>query len=137
MGGVEMMEFRIPCEKCPHKINENEGFCCGIIPFPIKFLEDHKKLFQENAELKEAGDMGVVLTPDLLCVFFNRKEHNCAIYDERPEVCRMYGMVEKLPCPHFKRSGNPRSPASKKITLRQINADVDKTYKRLGIENGK
>jgi hypothetical protein len=116
----------INCSLCPHKTNSAEGVCCGVIPFPIKFLEEHKKLFKENGELKESGDIGIVLTPDLLCVFFDRINHNCAIYEERPEVCRLYGNIDKLPCPHFKRSGNPRSPASKKITLRFINEQVDK-----------
>jgi hypothetical protein len=64
-------------------------------------------------------------------VFFDRENHKCAIYDERPEVCRLYGMIDRLPCPHFKRSGNPRSPASQNITMKKINADVDRVAKGL------
>ena len=120
----------IDCSKCPHKTG-SEAFCCGIIPFPLKFLEEHKPFFQENGELKENGEQAIILTPDFLCVFFNRKEHNCAIYEERPTVCKMYGEVEQLQCPYFKRSGNRRSPASEKITLREINRQVDATEKRL------
>lgn len=27
----------------------------------------------------------------------------CMVYDERPLVCRLFGTVEKLPCPHGRR----------------------------------
>ena len=123
------MENRIPCERCPAKSG-----CCGIIPFPLKFLETHKQFFKAEGELKDDGNQAIILTKDFLCVFFDRKAHNCAIYEERPDVCKNYGMIEKLPCPFFKRSGNRRSPASEKITLRQINATVDKAANKLGVK---
>lgn len=119
----------IPCENCPHKLNpsQNKHFCCGIIPFPTKFLEEHKKDFKSSGELQENGEQGVIITPDFLCVFFDRVKHNCAIYEDRPAVCRLYGIdEERLPCPYFRRSGNPRTEASKKITLRKITEIVDK-----------
>jgi Fe-S-cluster containining protein len=125
------MENHIPCENCPHRTNPDAPFCCGIIPFPLKFLEEHKKFFKENGELKDNGDTAIILTADFLCVFFDRQTHKCAIYEERPEVCRNYGIIEDLPCPYFKRSGNRRSPASEKITIRKINAFVDKAEKNL------
>lgn len=120
----------IPCDKCPAKTDPKKSHCCGIIPFPLKFLEEHKKFFQESGELKDDGNQSIILTPDLICVFMNRKTQMCAIYDERPEVCRLYGTIEKLPCLYFKRSGNPRSPASQKIIKRQLNAMVDRAVKR-------
>jgi Fe-S-cluster containining protein len=116
----------IPCDKCPHKTNPEGYFCCGIIPFPLKFLEEHREKFQENGELKENGEQAVILTKDFLCVFFNRIAHNCAIYDERPDVCRVYGTIDRLKCPYYKRSGNLRSSASQRQTIRQINKEVDK-----------
>ena len=127
-------EGRIPCENCPAKFDKSKSHCCGIIPFPMKFLEEHRKFFMENGELKDNGDVGIILTKDFLCVFYDRLNHKCAIYDERPEVCRLYGTIDKLPCPFFKRSGNRRSPASEKVTLRQINASVDKATNKLGVK---
>lgn len=120
------MENRIPCENCPAKFDKSKSHCCGIIPFPMKFLIEHKPLFQESGELKDNGDVGIILTKDFLCVFYDRLNHKCAIYDERPEICKQYGTIPQLPCPYFKRSGNRRSPGSEKITLRQIGKDVDK-----------
>jgi Fe-S-cluster containining protein len=114
----------IDCLKCPAKLNKEASHCCGIIPFNIKFLESRKDKFQSKGELKDAGDVGIILTPDLLCVFLNRETKLCSIYDERPQVCRDYGMIEKLPCLYFKRSGNPRSVASQKQVSKKIDRDI-------------
>jgi Fe-S-cluster containining protein len=120
----------IPCDKCPAKFDKSKSHCCGIIPFPLKFLEEHKKFFRAEGELKDDGNQAIILTKDFLCVFYDRLNHKCAIYEERPQVCKDYGMIEALPCPYFKRSGNRRSPASEKITLREIGKRVDKAVKR-------
>ena len=122
----------INCENCPAKLDKNKSHCCGIIPFPIKFLEENKKLFQADGELKENGDTGAIITKDFRCVFLNRETFKCVIYDKRPKVCIDYGMIEELKCPYFKRSGNRRSPAGEKVTMREINKFVDKA-----IENNK
>ena len=127
---MTFFETRIPCENCPAKFDKNKSHCCGIIPFPMKFLIEHKPFFKANGELKDNGDVGIILTEDFLCVFYDRKEHKCAIYDERPNTCRDYGYIPQLPCPYFKRSGNRRSPASEKITLREIGKAVDKAMER-------
>jgi len=100
----------IDCSKCP----EGSG-CCGILPFSKEFTEKHKNDFQvEPTEIRE----GVVVTDDFHCVFLNRKTRLCAIYDDRPEVCRLFGTKEGilrsnggLACPHFKPNGNEWSKA--------------------------
>jgi len=122
----------IPCENCPAKLDKNKAHCCGIFAFPLKFLEEHKKLFQEEGELKEFGTDAVILTKDFRCVFLDRTTFKCSIYDERPDVCKNYGMIDDLQCPYFKRSGNRRSSASEKVTMRKINAMIDKA-----LENNK
>jgi len=102
----------IDCSKCP----ENSG-CCGIVPFEKEFTEKHKSKFQvKPVKIKE----GVVITEDFRCVFMNRETKLCAIYDDRPEVCRLFGTKEGiqksglgLACPHFKPNGNEWSPAMK------------------------
>jgi hypothetical protein len=120
----------IDCSKCPAKFDKSKSHCCGLIPFPLKFIESHRQFFKESGELKDDGTQAIILTKDFLCVFYDRKEHKCAIYNERPEVCRMYGTIPQLPCPYFKRSGNRRSPGSEKITLREIGKQVDKAVER-------
>lgn len=106
----------IDCRKCP----EGSG-CCGIIYFKKDFIERNKNKFQvEPTEIKTDGEIGAVITDDLMCVFLNRKTKLCAVYDDRPEVCRLFGTKEGiqksglgLACPHFKPNGNDWSPAMK------------------------
>lgn len=106
----------IDCSKCP----EGSG-CCGLIQMPKDLIEKNKDKFQvEPKEIKIIGSLGVVLIDDLQCVFMNRKTKLCAIYDDRPEVCRLFGTKEgmqkaglSLACPHFKPNGNDWSPAMK------------------------
>ena len=110
----------IDCSKCPEK-----GCCCGIIPFDKNIIEKHKNKFQVVPE-KEV-DMGkevAFITSDILCIFLNRQTKLCMIYEDRPEVCKMYGIVKnkQLQCPYFRRSGNKRSDASK----RQVEKYIDK-----------
>jgi hypothetical protein len=112
-------------------------------PITIKDLEKIKQQYIENpikfqqaiASLIRAGkysyEMLIAVQQQILCLEAKLKILEAKI---KPEVCQLYGNVDYLPCAHFKRSGNLRSPASKKITLRQINSQVDKTAKRLGVE---
>ncbi len=116
----------IDCSKCP----ENSG-CCGILPFAEAFTEKHKKDFQvEPTEIRE----GVVVTEDFFCVFLNRETKLCAIYDDRPSVCRFFGTkagIQKagvtLACPHFKPNGSDWSPAMKA----KIRHDARKNLKKM------
>lgn len=51
-------------------------------------------------EMIQAAHPGVRLAigPDWKCSLL--KEGRCSIYNERPYVCRMYGAVEAMRCPH-------------------------------------
>lgn len=46
----------------------------------------------------------------------------CQVYDERPLVCRMFGTVEKLPCPHGRRPAVMLDPAVEREILRFANS---------------
>ncbi len=102
----------IDCSKCP-----KPGDCCGLFPMDKNLVEKNKDKFQVKPEkIIETENRVVVLTKDLLCVFLNRKIGKCEIYNQRPEVCKLYGISDdkRLRCPYFKRSGNRRSPGSQK-----------------------
>lgn len=119
----------IDCSKCP----EGSG-CCGIVPLGEDLIEKHKKKFQvEPVEIKE----GVVVTEDLRCVFMNRETKLCAIYDDRPEVCRLFGTkegIEKsgygLACPHFKPNGNDWSPAMRAKIQHVVRKNLKKMMRK-------
>ena len=111
------------------KCKENCGECCGPIPINKKLFEKHKDKIQR--EIKQiVGDF--YLTEDLKCIFLN-KETKCAIYEDRPQICRNYGIgkFDALSCPYIKPNGNPRSSAMQRRIQRQINHDVDAKMKRI------
>lgn len=112
-----MMQNRIPCEKCKER-----GSCCGITIMPLIFIEKHKDKFQVNGKIEISGNEAAVLTDDMACIFLNRITKECMIYEERPEVCKIFGTIDKLLCPYFKPNGNPWSEARKK--------QIDREYKK-------
>jgi len=115
----------IDCSKCLKR-----GSCCGIFPMDKDFANKHKTNFQIVPEkVIEQKDLISFLTKDLACVFMNRETKLCSIYEDRPNICRDYGMSghPDLQCPYFKKSGNPRSEASRK----KIERHFDKLYKKL------
>ena len=110
----------IDCSKCPDK-----GCCCGIFQMDKKLVEKHKDKFQvETEKIVEDKNWIALLTKDLGCIFLNRKTKNCMIYEDRPEVCRLYGISKdpRLQCPYFKRSGARRSPGSQKKVEKKIDS---------------
>jgi Fe-S-cluster containining protein len=55
-----------------------------------QFFEDYKAL----------GSYGLTPSPDCLkCPHLNENKR-CDIYDIRPLICRLYGVIKSLKCPH-------------------------------------
>jgi len=108
----------IDCSKCPDR-----GCCCGVFMMSKELVNKHRDKFQvKQFQVLEDKDSITIVTDDLGCIFLNRKTRRCEIYEDRPEICRLYGMSKdkKLQCAYFKPSGNPRSEASKKQVLKYI-----------------
>lgn len=88
--------------------------CCGIVPFKKSLWNKKKSVTQRpyteiiEGKSKE-GKVVIPLTPDLLCTFL-KEDLSCAIYDERPEVCRKFGdeTHAMLCCPMQDKDGNER-----------------------------
>lgn len=117
----------IDCSKCPER-----GSCCGPVPFEKEFIEKHKDKIQVEIKKEVIDEQGIyLLTEDLGCVFLDRKTRECTIYEERPEICRLYGTVKdiRISCPYFKPSGNPRSEAQRKQITRWHSHNVDNIIK--------
>jgi len=124
--------------------------CCGIIGFSTEFADKHEhlikkpikevsvKAFMERSSILPDGDSilklvdtaGVVfyIPPELKCVFLD-ENFKCMAYDDRPQICRLYGIHSDLLCPYMKPNGNPRSPGDQRRTQRKINRDVDLAMK--------
>lgn len=39
-------------------------------------------------------------TPDLVCPMLDRKTNRCSVYAIRPVICRLWGALPSMPCPH-------------------------------------
>lgn len=119
------------------------GECCGVVPIQEEvILRNIDKIqvkptqtFTIEEEKQYDGsiqrNVKYPMTEDLLCIFLNRETKQCMIYDDRPDVCKDYGVKEELPCPYLKCNGNRRSPAKTRRMQRQINHDVDFKLKEI------
>jgi Fe-S-cluster containining protein len=75
----ERLYERIPCFECKPGCHD----CCGPIPFARsewEHIEDKRK------------------ATSLDCPYAS--EEGCAIYSNRPLICRLYGTVPKMQCTH-------------------------------------
>ncbi len=86
------MVDKFECEKC--------GQCCGPVPFTIPMFKRFKDKAQRDYILTPFSEIHVVPVAESGdCVFLD--ENNlCVIYKDRPKVCRLQGVIPKLPCPH-------------------------------------
>lgn len=94
--------------------------CCGVVPIPRTIWQRNQHNIQREvvsahkclAGKDEASQVTAILpfTEDLLCPFL-KPDLSCAIYDERPEVCRKFGDETHIMmcCPMQKADGKPRS----------------------------
>lgn len=104
--------------------------CCGPVMFPIALFEKHKPNIKVQYKAYEDSEIVFPVTEDLKCVFL--ENNKCIIYEDRPDVCKDYGTVEHLQCPHIKMNGNRRSPAAVKHMQREINHKIDYDIKKIG-----
>lgn len=79
--------------------------CCGIVPFSPAQFNGNKHLLQRKVEVVPfVGDTVVAVDENLVCGFLTQ-DFKCAIYDNRPEVCRLFARKGEthpmLKCPHL------------------------------------
>ena len=112
----------IDCSKCP-----NKGACCGIIPMSKESIKKESFQVKPKEIIEDDKEMAYIITDDLFCVYLNRETRRCSIYENRPEVCKLYGVSKdkRLQCAYFKPSGNKRSEASKKQVEKYIDKMID------------
>jgi len=108
--------------------------CCGPVPIPTSvYINNIDYIDTELIEETIAGDDDTyVMTKDCKCIFLNRKENRCMIYEERPQVCRDFGRLENplMKCPYLKPNGNPWSEAKRKQLRRICDRMIKENIKR-------
>ena len=80
------------------------GKCCGNIPLQPDFWEKHKGKARKPYNIVKPnfvkGDFVQPVTEDGYCVFL-RLNYTCAIYTDRPNVCKLQGNIPSLPCYYY------------------------------------
>lgn len=111
---------------------ENCGECCGIIPFPKKLAKETEHLAQvKPTKIIQDKENLYILTKDLMCVYLNRKTKECMIYDKRPRICRIYGLISTCPCPYFKINGDKRKLWERQLIRTRIDEMVDRAIEQV------
>lgn len=73
------------------------GTCCGVFPIPNDIFAPHQGRAERPYELVETEGHVIPVTEDGFCIFLNSAKR-CAIYADRPRICRLYGEIEALKC---------------------------------------
>lgn len=97
-------------KKCNIAICKAE--CCGLVPIPNETINRNLALIQRlytRIPVKELlgiddTESSAVFDNEAKCCAFLTQDYRCAIYSERPEVCRLFGTraIPGLKCPHLK-----------------------------------
>ena len=93
------------------------GDCCGPVTATATeitairgFVEAHGIAWTEHDD-------------PLTCGFYDRAEQKCRIYPVRPAACRMFGVVDEMPWPHFPDAASVSMPIHRAIQLGIMNPE--------------
>lgn len=77
-------------KKCD--VSKCHAACCGIVPIPRETFEKHVGDVQGPYNVINAidGQVVVMAAGKPVCAFLT-PEFRCAIYEDRPEICRRFG----------------------------------------------
>ena len=100
--------------------------CCGPVPLDVSLLQrfSHKQQRDIKEEMPIDSKHVIALTDDGRCIFLNNR-FKCAIYRWRPQVCRLYGTIERLPCPYVDLEGRPRTSEEVRQAKKTIDSKID------------
>lgn len=119
------------CPNCKDFQHLCKSGCCGYVPIDKVVWERNQSNVQTLVkEVMEMGDGAVLpLTYSGKCPFLTA-ELACAIYDERPEVCRLFGNEThiNLTCSYQKADGSARSFHERKRLDKKQNSIVKKRF---------
>jgi Fe-S-cluster containining protein len=89
---MKEIDWKNVCKGC--------GLCCGPVPFKKTVWEKFQNRVQIPPQqvLKDVFPGAILpITESGKCVFLT-PDKRCAIYESRPNVCRLYGTIPALQC---------------------------------------
>ena len=131
---------------CSSFLGKCHAACCGVVPFekelyekikskivtpPIKELEFYDIDPFDNVK----KDFVLPLTESSKCCFL-QEDFKCAIYEDRPKVCQVYGdeSYPSLSCAWQDKDGNARSRQAKRLIERKSRKNLE-SYLKKGKQN--
>lgn len=117
-GGI-LMDFQ--CK-------DNCGECCGPVMIDKEVVERNRNKFNGVPTLEKEFGNSLIITKGIWCIFLDENKR-CAIYNERPEICRKFGKIKRLPCPYFDLRGEKRSERMVKKFKRKEAGKMEKIIK--------
>lgn len=121
------------CPNCSQFHHLCKAGCCGVFPMDKALLEAHRDKIQ--IPITEEMDMGdeqvIAMTKNAQCAFL-KSDYSCAIYDHRPEVCKLFGNEEhlNLTCSFQTKDGIARSYFSRSRIQKDQTKRVNKLIKQ-------
>lgn len=130
MTATESLENQ--CKKMTES-SRCKGDCCGCIPIPLLIFKKNKEKIQreigEEVILQKSQEI-YPITKDAQCCFLT-SHFKCAIYDERPELCRQYGFIPQLQCPYVWPNGVLRNRTDRRKIDFQLKRNTNAFLKRV------
>lgn len=125
---------------CKAKIADEscEADCCGNVPLPFALWEKYIHLAKGKYDVVRYDPLVVVTTKHLHCIFLDRIKCRCKVYDERPSICRQFGLDWAAPlaqCPHIWPNGDARTRAERRRFQRGVGDRIAKISNQLVKEN--
>ena len=104
--------------------------CCGIVPIPNETLKQFAYLLRPDVKFTAVDEKTTVCVDKENRCGFLTEDCKCAIYENRPEICRIFGNPgEKHPC---LTCSYKRKKGKNKDTFRK--EEILKLCEQLGIE---
>ncbi len=103
--------------------------CCGPVPFTAEQWKKFKSKACEGAKIYTLGERLCAIDENMKCALL--KDNRCAVYEDRPKLCKDFGLIEGMPCAFLKPNGNKRSEAMKKRIMRSHAKKFDETMRRI------
>lgn len=103
----------VACDGC--KASGGNQDCCTIVRVRPTEAKRIRRFVKDN-------DVEWQVNDGLRCGFA-REGNVCAIYDDRPWVCRAFGVVKQMPCTHYPEEAVIDFPPEKAVALRLSDPD--------------
>lgn len=107
------------------------GFeCCGIFPLNIPLINKHQINQEYIVKQTRIDNIAIIETKDNYCIFLDRNDGKCLIYEDRPQICRDYGKVEGLLCHHIRPDGSIRTRAERREIKHRTESVIKEKLRR-------